>query len=97
MFGDLQKKQEEIKQKLAEIQVSAEAGDGIIKVTVNGNRDLVDVNIADDFDYDKEELEDLILVAVNKAMAEAAAKEQEESQRLINEMLPPGMGGMFGM
>ncbi|MCH2043528.1 MAG: YbaB/EbfC family nucleoid-associated protein [Saprospiraceae bacterium] len=97
MFGDLQKKQEEIKQKLAEIQVSAEAGDGIIKVTVNGNRELVDVNIANDFDYDKEELEDLILVAVNKAMAEAAAKEQEESQRLINEMLPPGMGGMFGM
>lgn len=97
MFGDLQKKQEEIKEKLAAIEVSADAGDGMIKVTVNGNRELVDVSISSEFQYeDKEELEDLILVAVNKALGLATAKEQEESQRLINDMLPPGMGDIFG-
>ena len=51
MFGDLQKKQEEIKEKLAAIEVSADAGDGMIKVTVNGNRELVDVSISNEFQY----------------------------------------------
>ena len=35
-------------------------------------------------------------MAVNKALGLATAKEQEESQRLINDMLPPGMGDIFG-
>jgi DNA-binding protein YbaB len=43
---------------------------------------------------DKEELEDLILEAVNRVIAAAAMKEQEESQAMLSKMLPGGMGNL---
>ena len=100
MFGDLmgnmEERQKELKLKLAEITVEAEAGDGAIKVTANANREIVNISINKDaLDWDdQEEVEDLMMVAVNRALEMAAAQEAMESQKLINDMLPPGMGGL---
>lgn len=98
MLGDMQKRQEEMKQKLAEIEVHAEAGDGAVKVTATANREIT--NIALDPNQlgtsDLEQIEDLMMVAVNRALELAAEKEAEESQNLIKGILPPGMDGLFG-
>jgi len=45
---------------------------------------------------DMEELEDLLLISINRVLEKAGAKEAEEAQKMINDMLPPGMGNLFG-
>ncbi len=99
MFGDMQEKQEALRKTLGEMRLEAEAGDGLVKVTVNGNREVVNISIKSDAmtPDDPEQLEDLLLVAVNRAMAIAAETEAVESQKLIQDMLPPGMGGLTDM
>ena len=100
MFGDLlgnmEEKQKEIREKLAEIMVEAEAGDGAIKITANAAREITNISIDKDaLDLeDVEQLEDLLLVAINRVIEKATAKEAEESQNLMKNMLPPGLGGL---
>jgi DNA-binding YbaB/EbfC family protein len=101
MFGNMQEKQAEMQKKLAEIKVEAEAGDGAVVVTANATRQILDIKINPEFKYDDvEELEDLLLIAINRAMGKAAEIEQSEAQKMLSEMLPPGFGGLgslFGM
>ncbi len=103
MFGDLmgnmEEQQKALKVKLAEITIEAEAGDGAVRVTANANREIINIS----FDQsalnweDKEEVEDLVTVAVNRALEKAAVKEGEETQRMIQDMMPPGMGGLSNL
>lgn len=100
MFGDLlgnmEEKQKAMKEKLSSIFVKAEAGDGAIEVTANGNREVTNISIkkeAISLD-DMEELEDLMMVAVNRVMEKATEKEAEESQKMMRDMMPPGMGDL---
>lgn len=101
MFGNMQEKQEEMAKRLAAMEVTAEAGGGTVTVRANAARQILDVKIDKTFQYDDiEELEDLILTAMNRALAKAAEVEQVESQKMLKDMLPPGMGdlsGLFGM
>ena len=101
MFGNMKEKQAEMQKKLAEIKVEGEAGDGAIKVSSNALRQIVDIKISPDFKYDEiEELEDLLLIAIQRATAKAVEIEQSETQKMISEMLPPGfgdLGSMFGL
>lgn len=101
LLGNLEEKQKEMKAKLADIFVNAEAGDGAVKITANANREITNIAIdPEKFDAtDTEALEDFILVATNRALTLAAEKEAAESQNLMKDMLPPGMGdlpNMFG-
>jgi len=99
MFGDMQEKQEALRKTLGEMRLEAEAGDGLVKVTVNANREIINISVKPEAmtPDDPEQLEDLLLVAVNRAMATAAETEATESQKLIQDMLPPGMGGLADM
>ncbi len=98
LFGNVQQQQEEMKKKLATISVVGEAGDGAVKVTANANREILDINIdKSKLDWDDvEQVQDLVLAAVNNALEMAATKEQAEAQKMISQMMPPGMGGLFG-
>ncbi|MBI1227836.1 MAG: YbaB/EbfC family nucleoid-associated protein [Bacteroidetes bacterium] len=98
LFGNIQQQQEEMRKKLAEISVTAEAGSGAVTVTANANREILDIKIdKSKLDWeDLEEVQDVILTAVNNALEKAMVKEQAESQKLISQMMPPGMSGLFG-
>lgn len=98
MLGDLQKKQDALKSKLATIEIKESVNDGAVVVTANATREILNIEIDETkIDLsDKAQIEDLILVAVNKALEAAAAKEAEASQSLISEMLPPGMENLLG-
>ncbi len=99
MFGDLEKKQQEMRDKLSEIRVEADAGDGAVKVVANANRQIVNISINKDaLDWDDvEQVEDLLTVAVNRALEKAALEEADAAQKLMQDMLPPGMGDMSGL
>ena len=92
----MQERQKELKAKLAEMTVEADAGDGAVKVVANANREIVNISInKDQLDLDDlEQVEDLLLVAINRALEQAAEKEASESQRLMQDMLPPGLGNL---
>ena len=101
MFGDLlgnmEERQNEMKEKLKTMLVTAEAGDGLVQVTSNANREITNISIkkeAIDLE-DMEQLEDLMMVAVNRALEKAAEKEAIEAQNLMKNMMPPGMEGLF--
>lgn len=97
MFGDMEAQQKAMREKLAEVIVEAEAGDGAIKVSANANREITNISVNPDWlkGAEAEELEDLLLVAINRALQSAQEKEAAETQQLLQNMLPPGMGDFF--
>jgi len=99
MFGNMEEMQQQMKAKLAGITVEGDAGDGAIKVTSNAARQILNVSINKDLlDWeDHEQVEDLLMVAVNRALDLAAEKEAAETQNMLKDMLPPGMGGLSDM
>ena len=96
MLKQVQKMQEEMQKVQSELgnkTVSEEAGGGMIKATANGNKEIISVEI-DPQVIEKEEkeiLEDLVVAAVNKALASAAKMAEEEMSKVTQGMLPPGM------
>ncbi|MCL4157874.1 UNVERIFIED_CONTAM: hypothetical protein GTU68_000638 [Idotea baltica] len=89
MQADMQKAQEE----LANLQIEGQSGAGMVKVTMNGQHELLRVNIDDSLmGDDKEMLEDLIAAAVNDASQKLAAESKEKMGSVTAGMqLPPGM------
>ena len=95
-MGNMKEQQKEMRRKLAEFKVKAEAGNGAVKVTANANRELIDIQFdKEKLDWeDMEMVQDLIIAAVNQALEKAAEKEAEEAQNLMKNMLPPGLDGL---
>jgi DNA-binding YbaB/EbfC family protein len=99
MMGQMKDMQAKLKERLRTITLEAEAGDGAVKVTVNAAREITNVKIDPamvDTD-DLEAIEDLVVIASNRALEQAAAREAAESQTMIQDMLPPGLGGLGGL
>ena len=96
MMGQMEEMQAQMKEKLRAIEVVGEAGDGLVRVTANGAREIVNIKIDPSLMDDAEALEDLLLVATNRALEEAALKEAAEGKALLGNMLPGGLGGLFG-
>lgn len=98
LLGDMQKKQADLQNKLAEQEINAEAGGGAIKVKANALREILDIEIdKSKLDWDDlEQVEDLLLEAVNRALDAAVEEETKASQSLMSGLIPPGMEGMFG-
>lgn len=66
---NLKRQSEESKTRLAELEITEEAGNGLVRVSMNGNRELKSVKInADVSQFETEDLEDLICVAFNRAL-----------------------------
>jgi len=91
MQADMQKAQDEI----ANMQIEGQSGAGLVKVTMNGQHELLRVNIDDSLigeSDDKEMLEDLIAAAVNDASQKLAVKSKDKMSGLTSGLqLPPGM------
>ena len=94
---EAQQKAGEVKKRLEGITVSGVAEGGKIRVTANGNKVIQSVMIDEDFfkSADKEELEELLLVAINKSLEQAENVSQSEMAALTKDMFG-GMGNLFG-
>ena len=97
-MGQMQQMQEQMQKQLAEKTFTAEAGGGAVTVTCNGIRTITNVKINPDIldPEDAEGVEDLLVVATNRALEQAAAYEQEQAGSMMNNMLPGGLSGLFG-
>lgn len=93
---DMQQKMDQLKERLDRVTVTGDA-DGVV-VTMNANRKMVNIDLADSLvaAADKEQLEDLIMVAVNRAMVKAQEVSDAEGAALSRDVLPGGLPGMFG-
>lgn len=99
MFGKLQEMQTKmagIKAQLAQLQVTAESGGGLVKVVSNGNREILRIHIDPDLitKDDVEMLEDLLVAAVNKALKESETVAQQKMSELTAHLLPGGLSGL---
>jgi len=95
IFDNLKEKQAEMKTRLAEIILEAEV-EGI-QIKVNANREIIDIKMdRGKIDIeDLEKVEDLLVICVNQALTMAAEKEATEAQSMINDLMPPGLGGLL--
>lgn len=96
MLKQVQKMQEEmqrVQQELGNKTVTEEAGGGMIKATVNGNKELVTIEIDPQVINvdEKEILEDLVVAAVNKAIQSANKMSEEELSKVTKGLIPPGL------
>jgi len=99
MFGDIVEKmklaQQDSKDRLEYILVDGQADNGRVKVVVNGNKQVKQILISQDlFDEgDKEAIEELLQVAVNKAIESAEIVYNDEMKGMAKDVMPniPGL------
>ncbi len=103
MFGDLmgmmgkfqeaQKKIEETKRRLDTVLVDEQSNDGLLKVTITANRHLKSISVSDDLLSDKEQLEDYLVMVINKAIEKATKINDDELAAAAKDGMPeiPGM------
>jgi hypothetical protein len=95
-LGAAKQMAEDVKTKLESITVTGEAGNGKVKVVSNGNRKIQEVQISNELmgAENKEELEDSLTVAINRALAAAENVSESEMRAMMSSMMP-GLGNMF--
>ena len=86
----------EMKKKLNDITVTGVVEGGKITITANANKVIASVLIDEAFlkAADKEELEELLVTAINKAMEQADIASQNEMASSAKEMFG-NLGGLF--
>ena len=104
MFGDLggmmsklkeaQQKVEETKTRLSSVLVDEVAADGKLKITLTANREIKSISIDEALLNDAEELEDYLIIALNKAIEKASNINEAELATAAKSGMPniPGMG-----
>jgi DNA-binding protein YbaB len=99
MFDKIMQAQQmagEMKKRLSGITVSGSVEGGKITVTANANKVIESLSIDEEFlkSADKEELEELLVTAINKAMEQADNVSQSEMAASAKEMFG-NLGGLF--
>ncbi|MGM0471073.1 MAG: YbaB/EbfC family nucleoid-associated protein [Bacillota bacterium] len=89
----MQSQMEDVQEELADKEVEATAGGGVVKVVANGQQEIVDISIEPDAvdPDDVEMLEDLILAATNEAMRKVQDMASERMGKLTGGMNIPGL------
>jgi len=89
MMKQAQQMQERLQQQMAELRAEGDAGGGMVKVVINGAKQVQSLKIDPEVvsKDDIEMLQDLIVAAIN----DAHRKADEEMSQKMGGMLPPGM------
>ncbi len=84
---------------LDEREYTAEAGGGMVSVTVTGKHEIKAINIKpealEECEGDPEMLEDFLTIALNEAISTAVKTSEEEMGAITSGLSLPGMPGMF--
>ena len=89
-MGPMKEAMDQAKKKLDTMSVKGDADDGQIEVYVNGNRRVTDIKISESLmkEGDKEAIEELLQVALNKALASADSINEMEMAAAARSMMP---------
>jgi DNA-binding protein YbaB len=94
---ETQNKIEETKKRLDTVLVDEQSADGLLKVTLTANRKVKSITIADALLADKEQLEDYMILVLNKAIEQATKVNEAELDAVAKMDMPmiPGMDNLF--
>jgi len=104
-MGNLLKQAQQFQARMAKLQeelgertVEASSGGGMVAVVANGKQEIISVTIDPEVidPEEKEMLQDLIIAAVNDALAKAKQMVQEEMGKLTHGLNLPNLPGLFG-
>jgi len=92
-FKEAQQKVEETKQRLNSVLVDETSADNKIKVTLTANLEVKDISIDTSLLSDAEELEDYLIITLNKVIAKAFKINNDEVAAAAKKGMPnlPGM------
>ena len=103
MFGDMmgmmnklketKEKVEATKERLKTVLIEEQSADGLLKVTITATRDIKNISIADELLEDKEQLEDYLVLTLNKAIKRASDINDTELAAVAKDGMPdiPGL------
>jgi nucleoid-associated protein EbfC len=103
MFGDMmnmmgklketQQKIEATKLRLDTVLIDEQSNDGLLKVTITANRKIKSIDIDESLLQDKEQLEDYLILVMDKAIEKATNVNEAELAAVAKEGMPniPGM------
>ncbi len=98
---DVQSKMKQAKANLVNVSVTSESGAGMVKATINGQRQVIKLDIDASLlkPEDKDMAQDLVVAAINKGMKDIEEKIKEEMKKSTEGILPniPGLdlGSLF--
>lgn len=103
MFGDMmgmmgklketQQKVEDTKKRMSTVLIDEKSSDGLLNITVTADRQIKKIDIADKLLEDKEQLEDYLILNLNKALNRASEIHDKEVAAVASQGMPdiPGL------
>ena len=89
----MQKQMAQMQEELAEKKLEVSSGGGAVKITVNGEKQILDLKISPDVvdPDDVEMLQDLIITAVNEAIRQMDEAVNSQMSQITGGMNMPGL------
>lgn len=96
MMGKLKETQEKVeatKKRMDTVLIDEASSDGLLKITLTANRQVKSIEIDDSLLEDKEQLEDYLILTMNKAIETATNINEAEIAAVAKDGMPniPGM------
>ena len=88
---------EATKKRMDTVMVEEKSSDELLKVTITANREIKNIAIDDELLNDKEQLEDYLVLTLNKAIEKAGKIHETEVAAAAKDGMPdiPGMGDLL--
>lgn len=100
MMGKLKETQEKVaatKLRLDTVLIDEKSTDNTLQITLTANRTIKSISIDQELMQDKEQLEDYLILTLNKAIEKATGINEAELAAVAKDGMPniPGMDGLF--
>ena len=100
MMGKLKETHEKVqatKKRLDKVYLQENSSDDLLSVSITANRTIMEIKIDDSLLADKEQLEDYLILTLNKAIEKATNVNETELAAVAKEGMPniPGMDSLF--
>lgn len=83
MINQFQQKAKEMADESSGVAFTAKSGGGLIKVTTNGNAEVVDIEIDESLMSDKESMQILLISAINDAIKMSLDNKQSQTLNML--------------
>lgn len=90
MMKGFEEQAQKLKDELATKTFSVKAGGGMLDLTLNGNGEVIDLNIDDELLEDKDSLQILLIGAINDANKMVQQNQQQSAMGMLGGMNPFG-------
>ena len=92
MMQQAQKMQEQMSKDMTALRVDAAAGGGMVRVEMNGHKEILSLRIEPEATGDVEMLQDLILAAINECNRKVDESMQSRLGNALGGLNIPGLG-----